>query len=190
MAVAEANISLAIIQHRNFTSAALQASSTLQEANETLIVNTGLYLEAETINKSVNQLFERVQSLIALLVQLRNVEVVVNGTLQNTTEINYSIKSLLVQIKVNPLRTGRWGGGARVGEDVAMCLHAGKGRRRGRGGGLARGECNLTPPTSQALTLEAFSLNESVHLGLAVVSSQLGLGTSLLNATMNASQVG
>ena len=118
MAVVEANLSLAVIQHRNFTSIAGLASSTLLEANETFIVNKGLYVEAERINKSVNLLLERVQSLAALLLQLRSVEVVVNGTLQNTTKINYSIKSLLVQIKVNPL-------GRKGEEDVAVCLYTG-----------------------------------------------------------------
>lgn len=64
----------------------------------------------------------------------------------------------------------------------------GKGRRGGRGYSCVLS--NLALHSSQALTLEALSLNESVHLGLMVVSSQLGLGTSLLNATLKTSQVG
>ena len=126
MAVVEANLSLAVIQHRNFTSIAGLASSTLLEANETFIVNKGLYVEAERINKSVNLLLERVQSLASLLLQLRSVEVFVNGTLQNTTKINYSIKSLLVQIKVNPLgRRGEGGGGCSCMLVYRLCARGG-----------------------------------------------------------------
>ena len=102
-AVSEANLTLATIQSRDFTTVALRTNATLQEAVALLVSIEALYEEAERTNRSTNLLIERVWDMTTPLLQLRYIEAMVGGALQNATEINNVTKNLLGEIKVDHL---------------------------------------------------------------------------------------